>query len=42
MDERIRSNLESELLTEYLTMLQAELGVRRDERSLRIAIGGEQ
>ncbi|MGL4810171.1 MAG: peptidylprolyl isomerase, partial [Beijerinckiaceae bacterium] len=42
MDERIRANLEGELLTEYLTKLQAELGVTRNERSLRVAIGAEQ
>ena len=40
MEERLKSSIESELLTQYVTRLQNDLGVSTNERSLRIAIGG--
>lgn len=42
MEERMRSSIEGELMTEYITRLQNDFGVKTNERSLRLAIGGSE
>ena len=42
MEERIRQSTESELLAQYINRLQTDLRVQTNDRSLRLAIGGEQ